>query len=366
MVGFVCVGGSGVIGRCRQRGVALCRRRRGGTHVNRMSTAGDYYGLTGEEDFYVVRDLAEGDEGLAEDVRVVVCRTADDVRDAQMIWENSGRPWDNDSVQDASATLMVLRRNGTPVAVALLLREVMNVCIRALYVHMSMRGRGYGRRMMERILMEASPLDGVLYVDAEKGIDMGFYSILGFEKLGKQRFDERKQAWTVRMALRQPAVSPVGHGSVGLHHTSIRVSNMERSLAFYGMLGLYLTEKFHTQGGLRACYIEGLGTRLELVEFELQSTAKEEVVAISRRHPLIGFDRLVFDVTKACPDLESFLEYLQSRSGGALTVSGPPSQLVQGCTVLSVTTVTDPDGVPVEFIRRDGVIPRSLTSKPEW
>ena len=87
---------------------------------------------------------------------------------------------------------------------------------------------------------------------------------------------------------------------------------IEISLAFYGSFGFFVTDKCLTSNGARACFVEGLGTRLEFVEY---STVVNGIVT-----SLIGFDRLVFLVTRACTDLDIYLAHWRKLNGGILTV----------------------------------------------
>lgn len=117
--------------------------------------------------------------------------------------------------------------------------------------------------------------------------------------------------------------------------------DIEQSLAFYGSLGFVVTEKFYTPSGARACFVEGLGVRLEFVE----STTGAGVSGVQ---DWPGF--LVFDVTRGCSDLESFLEHISRRNGRLLNVSAPPANQVIGSRVVSIATVDDPDGLPIDFV----------------
>lgn len=97
--------------------------------------------------------------------------------------------------------------------------------------------------------------------------------------------------------------------------------------------------------------------RLELVE---SSTG----VGVSGVQDWPGF--LVFDVTRGCSDLDSFLGQLSKRNGGALTVTKEPAHQVVGARLLSTCTVEDPDGLPIEFCRREGSVPSALLRRVDW
>lgn len=117
--------------------------------------------------------------------------------------------------------------------------------------------------------------------------------------------------------------------------------DIERSLAFYGSLGFVVSEKFLTPSGARACFVEGLGVRLEFVESTTGS-------GLSGVQDWPGF--LVFDVTRGCSDLDTFLEHIERRNGGQLNVTGAPANQVVGSQVMSIATVDDPDGLPIDFV----------------
>lgn len=220
------------------------------------------------------------------------------------------------------------------------------------------RSSGVGRALVNALLRLAVPVQGAVYVRAER-TQLGFFSILGFETLGN---DFLENGVLLRTMVYRTPVCPPATGCVGLHHTSIRVSDIERSLAFYGCLRFVVTEKFVTSGGNRACYVEGLGTRLELVE---ASDGHGGLVGMQGVPPA-GFDRLVFDVTKACTDLQSYLEHLQRRNGGLLEVAAAPARQVIGASVVSVATVVDPDALPIEFIRREAQVPSEMRTNVNW
>lgn len=215
-----------------------------------------------------------------------------------------------------------------------------------------------GRALVENLLVLAAPVQGAVFVNATHG-ELGFFSIMGFESLGNDKFENMHVVRT--MVFRFPVCAPSA-GCVGLHHTSIRVYDIEQSLAFYGSLGFFVTEKFLTSGGQRACFVEGLGTRLEFVESPDGMGGLQGVQGV----PPAGFDRLVFDVTKACTDLDSYLSHLQRRNGGMLQVSAEPARQVVGSDVVSVACVSDPDGLPIEFIRHEAQVPGELRTRIMW
>lgn len=119
-----------------------------------------------------------------------------------------------------------------------------------------------------------------------------------------------------------------------LHHVTLQVVDIERSLGFYGAIGFTISEKFMqmvrdfvvytvcTEGwsrifhecannlfeqstallsatfiqGCRSCYIEGLGTRIKLEELP----PRRESFRRSQPAPHGATSKIVFDVTKVC------------------------------------------------------------------
>jgi catechol 2,3-dioxygenase-like lactoylglutathione lyase family enzyme len=50
-----------------------------------------------------------------------------------------------------------------------------------------------------------------------------------------------------------------------MHHASIRTANIHRAIAFYEQLGFTVSDRF-TAGITLACWMEGLGGRIELIQ----------------------------------------------------------------------------------------------------
>lgn len=50
-----------------------------------------------------------------------------------------------------------------------------------------------------------------------------------------------------------------------MHHASIRTANIHRAIAFYEQLGFSVCDRF-TAGITLACWMEGLGGRIELIQ----------------------------------------------------------------------------------------------------
>lgn len=263
--------------------------------------------------------------------------------------------------EDATTVHVIARSShGRVIGAGRLCRVGQNARLDRVSVLPEYRGHGVGRKIVERLLVLAAPVRGAIYVEANKiAGEMGFYSILGFETLGNDKMENGVLVRT--MVYRVPVCAP-SMGCVGLHHTSIRVTDIERSLAFYGSLGFVVSDKFFTSGGRRACFVEGLGTRLEFVEASDGKGGMTGVQGI----PTMGFDRLVFDVTRACTDLDVYLQHLQKRNGGVLTRRGEVAKQVVGGDVMSVATIEDPDGLPIEFIKQEAQVPGELRTRVNW
>eukprot|EP00170_Pyropia_yezoensis_P000700 contig_3294_g701 len=152
------------------------------------------------------------------------------------------------------------------------------------------------------------------------------------------------------MVLPPPTCAPPGveegGGCVGLHHAVVRVSDIEVSLAWYGQVGFVVGDKFG-HAGHRACFVDGWGTRLELVEVGADGAPGGGGGGGGGGGA--GISRLVFDVTRGSTSLDLFLADLDDKLGGRLTTVQPPGERVAGRYVVSVAAVADPDGSEVGF-----------------
>jgi catechol 2,3-dioxygenase-like lactoylglutathione lyase family enzyme len=136
-----------------------------------------------------------------------------------------------------------------------------------------------------------------------------------------------------------------------LHHISIRTADIHRSISFYECLGFMVSERF-TTGYTLACWLEGLGGRIELIQIPEPKTAPD---AFGDEH-YVGYYHLSFDLTELTPDLTTWLENftttLQSADQPAPTILLAPAQQMIGESVYEVVFISDPDSLPLEFIRR--------------
>jgi catechol 2,3-dioxygenase-like lactoylglutathione lyase family enzyme len=136
-----------------------------------------------------------------------------------------------------------------------------------------------------------------------------------------------------------------------MHHASIRTANIHRAIAFYEQLGFTVNERF-TTGYTLACWMEGLGGRIELIQIPEPKPAAD---AFGDEH-YVGYYHLSFDLTDLTPDLPTWLKALQtafnqSEQLNPLTVLLEPCQQMIGDRVYEVLFLADSDGLPLEFIR---------------
>ncbi len=141
-----------------------------------------------------------------------------------------------------------------------------------------------------------------------------------------------------------------------MHHATIRTANIYRAIAFYEQLGFTVCERF-TTGYTLACWMEGLGGRIELIQIPQPHSAPD---SFEDEH-YVGYYHLSFDITDAAPELsrwltalkERFLEVLHTQPDQyqPLKVLLEPTQQQIGDRVYEVAFIADADGLPLEFIR---------------
>ena len=135
-----------------------------------------------------------------------------------------------------------------------------------------------------------------------------------------------------------------------MHHASIRTADIHRAIAFYGLLGFKVSERF-TAGITLACWMEGLDGRIELMQVPEPKPAAD---AFSDEH-YTGYYHLSFDLTRTTESLPIWLEQLRQDAVSqdmALTVLLEPQQQMIGSSVYEVAFIADTDGLPLEFLRR--------------
>lgn len=141
-----------------------------------------------------------------------------------------------------------------------------------------------------------------------------------------------------------------------MHHASIRTANIHRAIAFYEQLGFTVCERF-TTGMTLACWMEGLGGRIELIQIPQPRPAPD---AFGDEH-YVGYYHLSFDLTHHADSLPVWLEALKDQFLRAaaeqpdrlepLKILLPPMQQMIGDRVYEVAFIADADGLPLEFLR---------------
>ncbi len=141
-----------------------------------------------------------------------------------------------------------------------------------------------------------------------------------------------------------------------MHHASIRTANIHRAIAFYEQLGFTVCERF-TAGITLACWMEGLGGRVELIQIPQPQPAPD---AFGDEH-YTGYYHLSFDLSDRAVDLPSWLAEMRDRFAKAaaeqpeqfqpLKVLLEPAQQIIGDRIYEVAFIADTDGLPLEFIR---------------
>ena len=137
-----------------------------------------------------------------------------------------------------------------------------------------------------------------------------------------------------------------------MHHASIKTADIHRAVTFYEQLGFTVTTRF-TAGITLACWMEGLGGRIELMQVPEPRPALD---AFADEH-YTGYYHLSFDLSDQVESLPKWLEHLQgkvSEAGGSLSVLLEPQQQQIGEDIYEVAFLADTDGLPLEFIRRIG------------
>ncbi|WP_107668993.1 VOC family protein [Cyanothece sp. BG0011] len=141
-----------------------------------------------------------------------------------------------------------------------------------------------------------------------------------------------------------------------MHHASIRTANIHQAIAFYELLGFTVKERF-TTGYTLACWMEGLGGRIELIQIPEPKPAPD---AFGDEH-YVGYYHLSFDLSDRISDLTTWLTTLQTQLTELsqqdptqfcpLTILLEPEQQMIGDTVYEVAFIADRDGLPLEFLR---------------
>ncbi|MEB3216296.1 MAG: VOC family protein [Nostocales cyanobacterium 94392] len=141
-----------------------------------------------------------------------------------------------------------------------------------------------------------------------------------------------------------------------MHHVSIRTADIHRAIAFYEQFGFQVCERF-TTGYTLACWMEGLGGRIELIQIPQPKPAAD---AFADEH-YVGYYHLSFDMTTIVSDLPSWLRNIKTKFVEAsreqpeiiqpLKVLLEPTQQQIGGCIYEVAFIADTDNLPLEFIR---------------
>lgn len=141
-----------------------------------------------------------------------------------------------------------------------------------------------------------------------------------------------------------------------MHHVSIRTADIHRAIAFYTLLG-FSTEVQFTAGTTLACWMTGLGGRIELLQIPEPRKAPD---CFYDEH-YTGYYHLSFDLTGTVSSLSEWLTALELKLQAApqpstitltpLNVLLSPQQQMIGTQVYEVAFVADTDGLPLEFLR---------------
>lgn len=148
-----------------------------------------------------------------------------------------------------------------------------------------------------------------------------------------------------------------------LHHVSIRTADIHRAIAFYGLLGFNVSERF-TAGITLACWLEGeaFGARLELMQIPEPAPPPD---CFGDEH-YVGYYHLSFDLTATAVDLPSWLQQrceAFARAAAAdpervqpLRVLLPPQQQQIGDRIWEVAFIADSDGLPIELLHLQAIL----------
>ena len=135
-----------------------------------------------------------------------------------------------------------------------------------------------------------------------------------------------------------------------MHHASIKTANIHQAVAFYEQLGFEVKTRF-TAGITLACWMEGLGGRIELMQVPEPRPA---IDAFEDEH-YTGYYHLSFDLSDRTDSLSNWLDDLQQtaqQAGSQISVLLPPQQQQIGDDLYEVAFLADTDGLPLEFLRR--------------
>jgi len=125
------------------------------------------------------------------------------------------------------------------------------------------------------------------------------------------------------------------------HHIAIRTGNIHRAIEFYTALGFQVVARF-TAGITLACWLEGLGTRLELMQVPVPRPAPD---AFGDEH-YVGYYHLSLQVE----NVEKTLSQLQKQLPEPPGILLPPTRQTIGQQNYRVAFIQDYDGLPIELM----------------
>lgn len=134
-----------------------------------------------------------------------------------------------------------------------------------------------------------------------------------------------------------------------MHHVSIKTADIHQAVAFYEQLGFVVSTRF-TAGITLACWMEGLGGRIELMQVPEPRPA---IDAFADEH-YTGYYHLSFDLSDRTTSLQTWLQQLQQKAeqaGSHISILLAPQQQQIGDALYEVAFLADTDGLPIEFLR---------------
>lgn len=135
-----------------------------------------------------------------------------------------------------------------------------------------------------------------------------------------------------------------------MHHVSLRTADIHRAIAFYEAIGFVMAERF-TAGMTLACWLEGWGGRLELLQVPEPAPPPDP---FGDEH-YVGYYHLSLDLATSPDrpaDLPTWLDTMRDRlAPNPMPVLLAPCQQMIGDRVYEVAFIADPDGMPIELLR---------------
>jgi catechol 2,3-dioxygenase-like lactoylglutathione lyase family enzyme len=125
------------------------------------------------------------------------------------------------------------------------------------------------------------------------------------------------------------------------YHTAIRTADIFGAIAFYEALGFEVTTRF-TAGTTLACWLDGLGTKIELIQIPEPKPAPD---CFHDPH-YVGYYHLSFLVE----DLEAELRRLVEQLGKLKILLSPRIQEISDRSYL-IAFIADTDGLPIELMQ---------------